>query len=316
VQGFREWASRFPALHPVSAGEQLKSLESFGRHLRAIDRKIGGWPGRRIQIVAAGGGSVGDFTGFLASVYRRGVGLAHVPSTWLAAIDSAHGGKTALNLGQAKNQIGTFYTAQSVHLVRELLFAQPDQRAQEAMSELCKVALLDGRSWARALMSNGPSKPHLKDTDRRALLWRVLPKAIDSKMRIVRQDPTERLGKRRILNLGHTMAHVLELSSGVAHGAAVGSGLRFALEFSVQRGHLSARAASQWLERFDQLGVARLSAEQRLSLSSLPSLLARDKKRSNDGVDFVFLKALGRPVIERVAFRDLIDEADRQGWLK
>ena len=90
----------------------------------------------------------------MASVLKRGVRLIHIPSTWLAAIDAVHGGKTALNVGGVKNQIGTFYPPKKIFIVRELLETQREALAQEAMAELVKIALIDGSEWVNRLLSN------------------------------------------------------------------------------------------------------------------------------------------------------------------
>ena len=224
VPGFRRWAAQFPFRFEVEAGEGLKSLEIFSDLARKLVRRTAALPVGALRIVGVGGGSVGDFAGFLASVFKRGVDLVHVPSTWLAAIDSSHGGKTALNVGGAKNQLGTFYPASRIYLVKELLLSQPEERAQDALGELSKIALIDGRPWVRNLMDSRLQGGKL--------LWRYLPEAVDSKYRVVDRDPFEKKRIRQLLNLGHTLGHVLEAYHGLAHGDAVGQGLLFALQWS------------------------------------------------------------------------------------
>ena len=167
VPGFRSWSKRFPLRFAVTAGEELKSLASFSRFIEVLIGKTARIPSNRLTIVAAGGGSVGDFAGFVASVFKRGVELVHIPSTWLAALDSAHGGKTALNVGGAKNQIGTFHPASRIYLVRRLLSAQSAARMHDAFAELAKIGLIDGRPWFDAMM-----RARLEGE---ALLWKFLP---------------------------------------------------------------------------------------------------------------------------------------------
>src|SRR5690606_32869940 len=103
---FRTWVNQFPFRYAVKSGETLKDLEAFAQHARKLSKIAEPLAPRQMTVVAVGGGSVGDFAGFFASIYKRGVSLIHVPSTWLAAVDSSHGGKTALNSFGAKNQFG------------------------------------------------------------------------------------------------------------------------------------------------------------------------------------------------------------------
>lgn len=230
---FRRWVRQFPYRYAVSSGEKLKQLRQFPVHFENIAEIAAPLTPRSMTVVAVGGGSVGDFAGFFASVYKRGVSLVHIPSTWLAAIDSSHGGKTALNNGRTKNQLGTFYPASQVLLERELLESQPSQRIQDGMGELGKIAIIDGGTWVRQLEAS-----RLRGAD---LLWKFLKPAIQAKMKIVSRDPREQTGTRQILNLGHTVGHVFEAHYGWSHGHAVAQGLFFALDFALQRGDLSPR---------------------------------------------------------------------------
>src|SRR5438445_1275287 len=133
---FKKWMKQIPLRYAVQAGEGLKSIDLFPEHISKITALCEKASVRKLTIVVVGGGSVGDFGGFVASILKRGVRLVHLPSTWLAAIDSAHGGKTALNVGGAKNQIGTFYPATEVVLVKSLLLSQPPARTFEGFAEL------------------------------------------------------------------------------------------------------------------------------------------------------------------------------------
>ncbi|MBI4212007.1 MAG: hypothetical protein HY540_05155, partial [Deltaproteobacteria bacterium] len=218
----------FPQCYPVTSGETLKAVEHFPKHIRSILMFTSEISRRDLTIICVGGGSVTDFGGFVASVLKRGVNLVHIPSTWLAAIDAAHGGKTALNVAGIKNQIGTFYPASKIFLVKEVLMAQPEPRANEALPELVKIAMIDGGVWAQKLLED-------EQTASSALIWKNLRHAIAAKQRIVAQDPYEKNGKREVLNLGHTVGHVYEAYYGMPHGEAIAHGLRFALKWSLKK---------------------------------------------------------------------------------
>lgn len=311
VPGFTDWARKFPARMAVTAGEGLKDLRAFPSHCEKLMGVAQNMSARRMTIVVAGGGSVGDFGGFIASVFKRGVRLVQIPTTWLAAIDSAHGGKTALNVCGGKNQIGTFYPAADIYLVSKLLGAQPESRAMEALGELAKIALIDGGPWVRRLERARGEAPG-------TLLLRFLRDAIAAKYRVVRRDPLEKSGVRQVLNLGHTFGHVLEARFGFAHGMAVAQGMCFALEWSRSLGVLSAREYSRAEELLTVVcGLARTALHGSLTSAEARRLLALDKKSSAAGmVTFVFLRGFGRPLRRDVAIDEIVNELKRQRWVK
>ena len=308
VPGFKAWASRFPASWPVTAGERLKSVRNFPSAVERLAKIAGGWPPRETVIVAVGGGSVGDFAGFLASVFKRGVRLQHLPSTWLSALDSAHGGKTALNVGGFKNQIGTFYAAERTLLCRPLLGGQPRARAREATGELAKIALIDGGAWARRLK--------VREGREGEAIWKALSPAIEAKLRIVRRDPRETSGGRQVLNLGHTFGHVLESELGLAHGDAVAHGLDFALAWSAHRRLLS-QPAFEDLRSFHREGMFfRSPPPPPLSERKLRAALSQDKKRERSGIVFIFVRGWGRTERVTVTIDEIVAEARRQGRVR
>ena len=130
--------------------------------------------------ISLGGGSVGDFTGFLASVFHRGTPVVHIPSTWLAAMDSAHGGKTALNVGNIKNILGSYHSPQACFIIRKLFLSLAPREIQSAGGELLKTAFITGGQ----LYSNIKQKPLHPSR----LLWQCLPSVIRTKLQIVKKD--------------------------------------------------------------------------------------------------------------------------------
>lgn len=296
------WIRRFPRSYAVTSGEDLKDLRRFPAHVEKILKKTEGLSPAKLTIVAFGGGSVGDFAGFLASVFKRGVDLVQIPSTWLAAIDSAHGGKTALNAGRAKNQVGTFYPARQVILVREVLLDLGRDRFLDAWPEAVKVALLSGTKDLVPLLNSQTPRG----------LWDLLPRLIEAKLRIVRRDPLEKKGIRHLLNFGHTVGHLIEAETGMSHGLAIGYGLSFAMVWSEKREGLR---AEEWIEACG-LPSGRQLAKVLGRLKQARSLISQDKKIFSTGrVRFVFLRAPGRPLIESVGIDEIVGEIRRQGAL-
>lgn len=302
------WLRRFERRYAVTAGEELKDLEAFPRHVAAISKLAAGLASRRMTIIVAGGGSVGDFGGFVASVYKRGVRLVHVPTTWLAALDSAHGGKTALNVAGTKNQIGTIYPAAEVHVVRAFLAGLGPERAAEGAGEVLKIALLTGCRLPRFAKTDLARLPDW--------LWQALKPAIKGKMSIVAKDPLEKTGIRHLLNLGHTVGHAFEVAVPLPHGLAVAYGTAFAAAFSRAEKICSDKAYERvighplWsLYLPSQLYVRCLSVPE----ARLRRALLADKKRTRgDFVRFIFLRDIGQPEIREVPVERILGEVRRQ----
>ncbi|MBO9667261.1 MAG: hypothetical protein J7501_10665, partial [Bdellovibrio sp.] len=278
--------------------------------IKAITKICENASARKLTIVVAGGGSVGDFGGFVASILKRGVRLVHIPSTWLAAIDSAHGGKTALNVGGAKNQIGTFYPASQIVLVRSVLMAQPEARTFEAFGELVKIALIEGGTlWSSLAKERNVSA---------ALLWKHLEAAVKAKYKVVAKDPEEKSGLRHVLNLGHTMGHVFESYYELPHGIAINYGLDFALRWSVQKKIMKPQDAEK-LWQCPIMGYVLsplrddLISVRSSDLKEYRRLLLSDKKKTkSESLRFVFVKKAGQCVIQEVNVDEVLIELCRQ----
>lgn len=319
IPSLNTWLQSFNRVYAVRAGESLKSIDNFCAHMEKILDLCSGLGKGEIQIVSVGGGSVGDFSGFVASVLKRGVGLVHMPSTWLAAIDSCHGGKTALNVGNYKNQIGSFYSANKIFLVKELLFSQPIERAIESSGEVLKTAWLAGGELFDKVYSFKNPPTHLQ-------LWKILPALIATKYNIVNKDPYEIKGRRHLLNLGHTLAHIIELDLNIPHGIAVGLGLKFALQQSFQLGHCPIREYDRmikhnWFKLFENYLQKRKSKNiSKLNLSKIQlqektaNLINQDKKTvGSQKIRFIFVRGPGQCFVKNLSIRKLSHEIVKYG---
>ncbi len=308
VPGFQSFLKAFDLAIPLRSGESLKSLDSLQALLadpRQAPRLLA-LPTRQTVFFAIGGGSVGDFVGFLASTFHRGVALIQVPTTWLAAVDSAHGGKTALNVGGFKNVLGTFHPPRETWLVHALLKGQPEARRQEAQGEIAKMALLDRRVWKSC------TQPLAAATGAGVAPWPLLPELVQAKLRVVARDPREERGHRRILNLGHTLGHVLEASLELPHGNAVGIGLFFALWVSWCEGLLATRQFFE-LEQdlMDRFGLSPRIPGRLPKRPVLRRKFLGDKKSLGSGqVAFVGLRGIGKPVILPLSVDTLLTHLD------
>lgn len=278
----------------IQGGEKAKTFSQLEKTLAQIF-KLEEKHGRIDGLVVMGGGSLGDLGAFLASILRRGLRLIHIPTTYLSTIDSAFGGKTALNFANAKNQIGTFWPAEKVYVCRELLPESP-KLLNEAQGEVLKMALLSSKLW-RAYSKAAASF----DCDS---FWQLAPHIIKAKLDIVAEDPFERTGLRKFLNLGHTVAHVLEKTSNLPHGVAVAWGLRIEFEFLRSVGELD----EQLFSRFDDVwkkAFPALKPPKKVKRTLLLSLLKRDKKSHRDFAQVVSLKTFGEPYLVNVPVKQL-----------
>ncbi len=243
---------------------------------------------RDSRLVAFGGGSVGDLAGFVAGAYLRGVEVAQLPTTLLAQVDAAIGGKTGVDLPAAKNAVGLFHHPAFVVGDTAVLSTLPPEELRSGLAEVVKMAMLLDAELFAALERDLES---LLAGDGEALSS-VAAAAARLKARVVERDPDER-GERQLLNFGHTLAHALESAAayrGLRHGEAVAYGMLFATRLALARGLTPAEAGrlTRLLARFDL---------PRLPEVAVPELLAamgRDKKATEQGVAWVLPEALGR----------------------
>lgn len=281
----------------LEAGEELKTL---GKLSWVIDRNGESFrtvPSKKPSFVAMGGGSIGDFVGFLASIYQRGSQLIQIPSTWLSAIDSSHGGKTALNTSTGKNQIGSFHQASQVFIIGDLLFTQPQELFYDSVSEIIKMYMLieDERKY------------FLKNDSSPEEIFSAIKHCVEQKYLWVKKDPQEKFGIREVLNLGHTLGHAFEKVKEMSHGSAIAMGLCFCVRYSFAKGKLNQERFSRLASIFQGFGWwDRYQALLRdLSSDQVKSFLMADKKRTSYGcVNYVFLTEHGH-CIEEVSVEEL-----------
>ena len=237
--------------------------------------------GRSDTIVGVGGGTITDVSGFVAATWLRGVEAVYVPTTLLAAIDAAIGGKTGINLA-GKNLVGAFAHPTQVLIDLDVLDAVPRDVQREGWAEAYKTALLSDSELLDGLTEGGPDTP----------LDRVVPICVEFKARVVSADFREQ-GNRAVLNLGHTIGHAIEFASGCSHGEAVSVGTVAAAAISQRRYGfgVDVRAA---LESFD------LPVTMAADVDRVRSLLKLDKKNDAQGIRMVLLRGIGDPVIDHV----------------
>lgn len=282
-----------PLLVPEGeAAKDWRVLEDLLHRLAALD------PDRATPLIALGGGSVGDVAGLVASLFKRGLPVVHVPTTLLAQADSAVGGKTAIDFAGQKNLVGTFHSPALV-LVDPTLTATLDPRQLRAgFAEIVKYGVIDDSSFFAWCEAHGGDvlAGHAEH------LPRAIAHAVAAKARLVAGDETDRSGQRALLNLGHSFAHAIEAEAGlgrVLHGEAVAVGMVLALRFSAALG-LTGEGEAGRLERLlAKAGLPITLAAAGVRGDALLAHIARDKKNEGAGLTLVLARGIGRAFVER-----------------
>ena len=244
---------------------------------------------RKTTLIALGGGVVGDMTGFAAATYQRGVPYIQIPTTLLAQVDSAVGGKTAINHPQGKNMIGAFYQPKLVLADTQALDTLPQREFSAGMAEVIKCGLIRDLPFFEWLESNIEK---IMARDRDALVHAIY-ESCRNKAEVVAQDEKE-TGIRAILNLGHTFGHAIETATCYntwLHGEAVAMGIMLAAKLSRQLGSLKQRDVER-VGRLLRKASLPISAPT-LGLETYLQLMAFDKKVVNKKIHLVLLGRIG-----------------------
>jgi 3-dehydroquinate synthase len=273
----------------VPPGEHSKSLEQLGKlydqafATRELDRTS--------MVVALGGGMVGDLAGFLAATLLRGVRHVHLPTSLLAMVDSSVGGKTAINHSTGKNLIGAFHQPVGVFCDLRMLDTLPEREYVSALAEIVKTALLAGPEFVEFLEGAAQA---LLDRDA-TVLREVVERCVRFKAEVVAEDERETSGRRATLNLGHTLAHVLEteFSGRFLHGEAVSIGIVAALRLSFARAELGPDAVVRVRSLLAKFGLP-VDVPDELDPDRMLEVMSSDKKRHGDVVHFVVVSELGQ----------------------
>ncbi|CAN5826985.1 3-dehydroquinate synthase [soil metagenome] len=285
---FQSSVTEEPILIPD--GERFKILGTVGRIYDALVRAQAD---RGSGIVAVGGGVVGDVAGFAAATYLRGVPVAQVPTTLLAQVDSAIGGKTGVNHALGKNLIGAFHAPAAVLVDPELLVTLPRREFRSGLYEVVKYGVIASRGLFDQVAA---SLTPLFSRDPAALLP-TIAESCRIKAAVVSEDQRE-TGRRRILNFGHTAGHALEAVTRYRrfrHGEAVAFGMLAAAELARARAALS--QADRDALRALIAAMGPLPAVADLEAAQVLEAMGRDKKVLNGTLHFVLPVAIGKTVI-------------------
>ncbi len=259
----------------IPPGEEHKSIDTATRVWSALAEQ---GVTRADYLVALGGGVVGDLAGFCAATYQRGIAVVHAPTTVVAQVDSAYGGKTGVDLPAAKNYVGAYHQPAAVIADTSTLATLPPEEHAAGYAEVVKTALIAGGTLWEHVGAGAPVDAA------------VILACARTKLAVVAEDERD-AGRRQVLNLGHTVGHAIETVTGYSrfrHGEAVGLGLLAALRLSGQDG-LREQVA-------ELLGAAGLPTRATgLEPEAVLAATRRDKKRTAEQTPFVVLDAPGAP---------------------
>lgn len=248
---------------------------------------------KKLFLIAFGGGVVGDLTGFVAAIYKRGIPYLQVPTTLLAQIDSSIGGKTAIDTAFGKNLVGAFYQPRLVLSDTTLLETLPLKQLRSGLAEGVKYALIKDKLLFSFLRKN--YKKILRH-DGAALSFLIL-RCAAIKAAVVAQDEYDRKDKRIILNFGHTFGHAIEAASRykISHGEAVSLGMVCAARLSRDLGILAAGVFEKIVRLLKNIGIpTRLPP---IKTQDILKMIAYDKKFKRGKNRFVLLKEIGRTIV-------------------
>jgi 3-dehydroquinate synthase len=302
---------KFPVAF-IPDGERAKTLATVSR---LVDRMVELKLTRQSTVIAVGGGVVGDVSGFVASIYMRGIPVVQVPTTLLAQVDSSIGGKTGVNHRVAKNLIGTFYQPSLVLSDPLVLKTLPEREYVSGLYEALKYGVIRDVALFEDFERNG--EMFLK-RDPEAI-ERLVARCAAIKAEVVMSDEKEG-DLRRILNFGHTVGHGLEAAAryrGIKHGEAVGYGMIAAARIGTALRKLESSDGTRIEAAIGSLG--RLPRLNGIQIKSVLNALHHDKKVRDGAIHFVLPQAIGRVEITpnvpfdvvRDVVKGIIDERTR-----
>ncbi|MEA1935514.1 MAG: 3-dehydroquinate synthase [Thermodesulfobacteriota bacterium] len=282
------------------AGEVSKNIDTV---LDIAKKLIEMGVDRKSALIALGGGVVGDIVGYAASIYMRGIPYYQIPTTLLAQVDSSIGGKTAIDLPEGKNLLGTFHQPKGVFIDLSFLNTLPSREFKNGMAEIIKYGIIEDTELFSLLESEMKA---IMDRDM-AILSLIIGKSCRIKKNIIEIDEKE-TGLRRILNFGHTIGHAIEAESdySISHGDGVSIGMIAAARISEKLKYLSSNDRER-VENLTRVFGLSCRIPESIETEGILSRLKADKKKEGETIKFVLLKKLGMPFINGGVPEEIIE---------
>lgn len=271
----------------VPSGETAKSWHEVKRITNLL---LAAQLNRNAVLIGIGGGVVTDLVGFMAAIYKRGIDCVLIPTTILAMVDAAIGGKNGINVGDFKNMIGTITQPQHIIYDYHFLHTLPEMQWANGFAEIIKHAAIQDEAMFSLLKKHDLAYFQ----ENAAALDELIRANVGIKVNIIEQDPTEK-GIRKLLNFGHTLAHAIEKKYNLLHGFAVSIGMVYAAKLSRQvLGFHEVDALCAVLQQY------HLPIAYDFYFEEAIHLIQSDKKAKGDGIDFILLQTIGQAQIQHI----------------
>jgi len=250
---------------------------------------------RNTTLIGVGGGVITDLTGYIASVYMRGINFGFVPTSLLAMVDASIGGKNGIDVGQYKNMVGVIRQPSFLLYDVSLLNTLPVSNWSDGFAEIIKHAcILDARAFS---MLEGEDIVSIRKN--KELLSLIIKRNAVLKTKVVQKDEFEK-GDRKLLNYGHTLGHALETQYELSHGQAISLGMVYAARLSEQL--LGFQGTQRVASLLEQYGLPTQAA---FNMDKVLAILKMDKKRVSKHMNYVLLEKIGKAVIHPIELRKL-----------
>ena len=281
---FRGWSTIV-----LKPGEQYKVQQTVDV---IIDRLIELGADRQTTLIGVGGGVITDITGYVASIYMRGIAVGFVPTSLLAMVDASIGGKNGIDVGVYKNMVGIIRQPNFLLFDTSFLKSLPLTEWQNGFAEIIKHGAIKDATLIKQLESHTLSS-FKKDLD---LTAKLVERNVMIKTKVVLADEFEK-ADRKLLNFGHTLGHALENSYELSHGQAISIGMTYAAVISEQL--LKFKSRNSLVALLDKYGLPTYAS---FNVSKAVSVLQKDKKKTKDAVHYILLEKLGKGVIHTIPF--------------
>ncbi|WP_343184004.1 3-dehydroquinate synthase [Buchnera aphidicola (Ceratovacuna keduensis)] len=250
--------------------------------------------GRNITLISFGGGVIGDITGFVSSIYKRGIKYINIPTTLLSQVDASIGGKTGVNNHLSKNVIGTFYHPEIVIIDLMFLRTLPKKEIISGFSEIIKYSILFDKNFFYWIKNNLNNILFMKKN----FLLKCIKKSCEFKIKIISEDEKEK-NSRMLLNLGHTFGHAIESFTKYkwSHGESVSSGIVMSSIFSNVLGKISSSEVNEIINLFKLIGLPTIGPKNMYSKDYLKYMLRDKKNICNKKVRLIIPEKIGRCVL-------------------
>lgn len=252
---------------------------------------------RKTTLIGIGGGLVTDITGYVASIYMRGIPFGFIPTTLLGMVDAAIGGKNGVNFGLQKNLLGTINQPQFILFDTQFLNTLPEQEWSNGFAEVIKYACLFDKELFNELGAN--NLDHYQQN--KTALTNLIQVCVNWKTRIVEEDERE-TGNRKLLNFGHTAGHAIETLYHLPHGYAVAIGMMIACAIAEQQPGADATIKKELKKILQQY---RLPDSCNFDVKQVMNVLTMDKKRNDTGIEYILLKNIGDAHITQLPFNTI-----------